>query len=175
MRQAVQADAEFLRVSNREDEFFVVQFGERPKLAVPLTKDIEPVRSAFLGARPIGRTSLLDAIEMSLAQMKRVNNTRKAMIILSDGGDNHSRATEPEIKKGRCVRPAPSFASSTFSVILLPTQPWTANIAASVSSSFREVRRQWCAIARVITLQRISRRAGRLRKPVAPAIARTAS
>jgi len=36
---------------------------------------------------------------MSLAQMKRVSNTRKAIIILSDGGDNHSRATESEIKK----------------------------------------------------------------------------
>ena len=94
-----EAGAQFLRVSNREDEFFVVQFGERPKLAVPLTNDIERVRSGFLGARPIGRTSLLDAIEMSLAQMKRVHNTRKAMIILSDGGDNHSRATEAEIKK----------------------------------------------------------------------------
>jgi Ca-activated chloride channel family protein len=99
MRRAVEAGAEFLRVSNREDEFFVVQFGERPKLAVPLTRDIERVRSGILGARPIGRTSLLDAIEMSLAQMKRVHNTRKAVIILSDGGDNHSRATEAEIKK----------------------------------------------------------------------------
>ena len=99
MRHAVEAGAEFLRVSNREDEFFVVQFGERPKLAVPLTNDIERARSGFLGARPIGRTSLLDAIEMSLAQMKRVHNRRKAMIILSDGGDNHSRATEAEIKK----------------------------------------------------------------------------
>jgi VWFA-related protein len=99
MRQAVEAGGEFLRVSNREDEFFVVQFGERPKLAVPLTQDIERVRSGFLRARPIGRTSLLDAIEMSLTQMKRVHNTRKAMIILSDGGDNHSRATESAIKK----------------------------------------------------------------------------
>src|SRR6516164_9215325 len=34
MRQAVEAGGEFLRASNREDEFFVVRFGERPKLAV---------------------------------------------------------------------------------------------------------------------------------------------
>src|SRR5262249_11518457 len=84
--------------------FFVVQFGERPKLAVQLTKDVARVRSGFLRARPLGRTSLLDAIEMSLTQMKRVNNTRKAILILSDGGDNHSRATESEIK--RAVREA---------------------------------------------------------------------
>jgi VWFA-related protein len=99
MRQAVEAGGEFLRVSNYEDEFFVVQFGERPKLAVPLTNEIERVRSGLLRARPIGRTALLDAIEMSLKQMKRVSNSRKAIIILSDGGDNHSRATESEIKK----------------------------------------------------------------------------
>jgi VWFA-related protein len=99
MRQAVEAGSEFLRMSNREDEFFVVHFGERPKLAVPLTNDVERVRFGLLRARPLGRTSLLDAIEMSLNQMKHVNNTRKAIIILSDGGDNHSRATESQVKK----------------------------------------------------------------------------
>src|SRR5215471_9654664 len=99
VRQAVEAGSEFLRMSNREDEFFVVHFGEWPKLAVPLTNDVERVRFGLLRARPLGRTSLLDAIEMSLTQMKHVNNTRKAIIILSDGGDNHSRATESRVKK----------------------------------------------------------------------------
>jgi hypothetical protein len=54
---------------------------------------------AVVRSREFSRTSLLDAIEMSLTQMKRINNTRKAIIILSDGGDNHSRATELAIKK----------------------------------------------------------------------------
>jgi len=80
MRQAVEAGSEFLRMSNGEDEFFVVHFGERPKLAVPLTNDVERVRFGLLRARPLGRTSLLDAIEMSLTQMKDVNNTRRRLL-----------------------------------------------------------------------------------------------
>jgi hypothetical protein len=78
MRQVVKAGREFLRASNCEGEF-VIQFGERPKLAVQLTKDIERARSGFRGATPVARTSLLDAIEMSLAQMKRVNNMQKGV------------------------------------------------------------------------------------------------
>jgi Ca-activated chloride channel homolog len=45
-----------------------------------------------------GRTSLLDAIYMGLQKMKSAQYGRKALLIISDGGDNHSRYTEKEIK-----------------------------------------------------------------------------
>jgi hypothetical protein len=64
----------------------VVRLGERPKLAVPLTKDIGRLRSGFLAARPIGRTTLVDAIEMSLAQMKRVSNTQRRSLFYPTAG-----------------------------------------------------------------------------------------
>jgi Ca-activated chloride channel family protein len=50
-------------------------------------------------ARPGGQTSLLDAIDMALSQMKDARYARKALVILSDGGDNHSRRNEREIKR----------------------------------------------------------------------------
>ena len=115
MRKSVSAAGEFLKITNPEDEFFLIRFGERPKLAVPLTRDMEQVRIGLVRARPLGRTSLLDAIHLSLSEMRRAHNLRKAIVILSDGGDNHSRYTETEIKR-RCVRPmsrsTPSASSS---------------------------------------------------------------
>lgn len=45
-------------------------------------------------AKPIGRTSFLDAIHLSLLEMRHAHNLRKAILILSDGIDNHSRYTE---------------------------------------------------------------------------------
>src|SRR6185295_8301890 len=44
------------------------------------------------------RTSLIDAIQLALTQMKKARNSRKAIVILSDGGDNRSRLTRGEIK-----------------------------------------------------------------------------
>src|SRR5260370_5472542 len=98
MRKSVGAAGEFLKVTNPEDEFFLIRFGERPKLAVPLTRDLEQVRMGLIRAR-LGRTSLLDAIHLALMEMRRAHNLRKAIMILSDGGDNHSRYTETEIKE----------------------------------------------------------------------------
>src|SRR5205823_12699542 len=44
-----------------------------------------------------GRTALLDAIYMGIAKMRQAKHQRKALLIISDGGDNHSRYTEKEI------------------------------------------------------------------------------
>ena len=48
--------------------------------------------------KAFGRTSLLDAIYLALGQMKNARNTRKAIVILSDGGDNRSRHTAGQIR-----------------------------------------------------------------------------
>ena len=48
--------------------------------------------------RPAGRTSLLDAVQLALTEMKKARNSRKALVILSDGGDNRSRSTFVRIK-----------------------------------------------------------------------------
>src|SRR5262249_33270623 len=49
--------------------------------------------------KPFGRTALLDAIRLALSEMKSARNTRKAILILSDGGDNRSRHSEAEIAR----------------------------------------------------------------------------
>lgn len=98
IRKSAEAAAAFFRTANAEDEFFLIEFNERPKLTVPFTRDSDAIYQRILRTRPLGRTSLLDAIHMALTQMKSAAHLRKAIVIVSDGGDNRSRYTEAEIK-----------------------------------------------------------------------------
>lgn len=98
LRKSMEAAAAFFKTANSEDEFFLVEFNERAKLAVPFTRDSDEIFKRILHAWPFGRTSLLDAIHLGLVQMKKARHPRKAIVILSDGGDNCSRYTAGEIK-----------------------------------------------------------------------------
>ncbi len=93
-----QAAAQFFRIANPEDEFFLVQFNERAELTVPFTHNTEEIQNRLAFTNAKGRTALLDGVYMAMAQMKKAKNTRRALVILSDGGDNSSRYTESEIK-----------------------------------------------------------------------------
>ena len=98
IRKSSEAAAAFFKTANADDEFFLIEFNDRPRLAVPFTRDSDEVYKHIVHTRPIGRTSLLDAIHLALTQMKSAKNLRKAIVIFSDGGDNRSRYTEGEIK-----------------------------------------------------------------------------
>jgi VWFA-related protein len=93
-RKALRA---LLGTSNPEDEFCLITFAERPQLAVPWVTDESLIQNSTLFNAPRGQTSLLDAIHLAVAQTKRAANPRRAVLVLSDGGDNHSRYSEPEI------------------------------------------------------------------------------
>jgi Ca-activated chloride channel family protein len=93
-----EAVADFLKTSNPGDEFSLVTFSSRPELLVHLTEQSEEIQSRLTFVRPEGRTALLDAIVLSMDEMKKSHNPRKALVIISDGGDNASRYTVREIK-----------------------------------------------------------------------------
>jgi Ca-activated chloride channel family protein len=98
MRQSSQAASAFFQTANKDDEFFLVEFSESARLSVPFTTDANEVYKHVSHAKPLGRTSLLDAVHLALVQMKRARHTRKAIVIVSDGGDNRSRYTAGQIK-----------------------------------------------------------------------------
>ncbi len=91
------AAREFFRTSNPEDEFFLVEFDSNPRLEVPLTKDVGTIETQLTFSRSRGSTSLLDAIYLALHEMRRSQRNKKALLIISDGGDNHSRYTPSEV------------------------------------------------------------------------------
>jgi Ca-activated chloride channel homolog len=93
-----EAVVEFFRTANPEDEFFVITFSEKPEVLADFTTSVEDIQDKLVYAVPKGRTALLDAIYLGMNRMRKAKHQKKALLIISDGGDNHSRYTEGEIK-----------------------------------------------------------------------------
>jgi VWFA-related protein len=98
LEKSRQAVAQFIRTANPEDEFFLVQFNDTADLVQPFTQNLEEIQNRLAFTQSKGRTALLDAIYLSLHEMKKARNPRKALLLISDGGDNSSRYTETDIK-----------------------------------------------------------------------------
>lgn len=97
-RKATEAAAALFRTSGDQDEFFLIEFNDRAKLVLPFTPDSGEVCAQIARSKPSGRTSLIDAIYLAVAQMKHARYPRRALVIVSDGGDNWSRHSVREMK-----------------------------------------------------------------------------
>jgi len=97
--KAREAALQFFKTANPQDEFFLVSFNERAELTSTFTNSVEDLQSRMMLTAPKGRTALLDAIYLGLSQMRGAHNAKRALLILSDGGDNHSRYNENDIKR----------------------------------------------------------------------------
>jgi len=98
MERAREAVHQFCEAANPQDEFFMITFSDVPQLATDFTNKSEELENGLLTAQSKGRTSLLDAIYMGLRKMHDAHYPRRALVILSDGGDNHSRYSERDVK-----------------------------------------------------------------------------
>jgi len=92
------AVAEFFKLANPEDEGFLVEFRDRPELVVPFTHNPGEIQNRLLTTQSKGSTALLDGVTMAMSAMKKAKNPRKALIVITDGGDNHSRYTASEVR-----------------------------------------------------------------------------
>jgi len=97
--RARKALTEFLRTSNPQDEFFVVGFNDRPSVIVDYTSDPDDVEARMVMLKPENRTALIDAVYLGVDHLRQAKYERKALLIISDGGDNRSRYTEGELRK----------------------------------------------------------------------------
>ena len=98
IEKSKQAVIEFFKTANPDDEFFLITFSDKPEMLVDFTNSIENIQSQLVFANAKGRTALLDAIYMGIKKMKSAHHEKKALLIISDGGDNRSRYTDSEIK-----------------------------------------------------------------------------
>ncbi len=89
----------FLRTCNPQDEFFVVGFNDRPAVLVDYTNDVEDVEARMVMLRPENRTALIDAMYLAVNKLKQAKYQRKALLVISDGGDNRSRYTQGELTR----------------------------------------------------------------------------
>jgi VWFA-related protein len=97
VRESRFAAREFFKTAEPGDEFCLVVFDSTARVAVPLTQDAREVDTQLMFTRPQGSTALIDAVYLALNEMKKSKMTKKALIIISDGGENHSRYTPSEL------------------------------------------------------------------------------
>jgi Ca-activated chloride channel family protein len=95
VREAVK---EFCDSANPQDEFFVITFSDEPHLVHSFSNSAQDIEGRIIFAVPKGRTALLDAIYLGVRKMREAKYSKKALLIISDGGDNHSRYSEREVK-----------------------------------------------------------------------------
>ncbi len=90
----INAALSFVTASHPDDEMFVVNFNRRVWLglpeSMPFTSDIPQLRTTLLTTTAEGTTALYDAMALAVNHMKMGSRQRKALVVLSDGGDNAS-------------------------------------------------------------------------------------
>jgi Ca-activated chloride channel homolog len=102
--EVVAATLAFAKSSNPDDELFAVRFNDDVQDAVTdapflLARDLGRLESAITSVRPDGRTALYDGIMSALDHLSQGSRARKALIVISDGGDNASNASLDDVLK----------------------------------------------------------------------------
>jgi Ca-activated chloride channel family protein len=109
------AAAALMLTGNPQDEYFLVDFANSAQLSVPPTRNIQEIEDRISQIRPAGHTALLDGIYLALNQAKKSRLGRRALLIVSDGGDNASRYTRSEVERLLRESDVPIYAIGVFS------------------------------------------------------------
>ena len=98
------AVGEILKWLSPADEAFLLELSDRPQLTVPMTRNADDIRSRLNLVDSKGRTALWDGVYLVLNTMEKAHNSRRALIVISDGYDNGSLYNAAEV--GSLVRQA---------------------------------------------------------------------
>jgi len=98
VKKAREAAVQFMRTANPQDQFFLVTFNDHAELTSGFTSSVDELQNRMMFTVSKGRTALLDAVYLGLSQMRSAHNGKRALLIISDGGDNHSRYNESDVK-----------------------------------------------------------------------------
>lgn len=91
------AVAEFLHTMNSGDEAFLLEFSDKAQIVAGFSPKAADIENKLVDIESQGLTAMLDAVSLGLNEMKKAKNPRKALIIISDGGDNNSTYTSSQI------------------------------------------------------------------------------
>jgi Ca-activated chloride channel family protein len=97
--KARDACIQFIKLANPEDEFFMVGFNDRVRLEQDFTSQVDDISKRVIFERAQGQTALLDAIYYGIEKVGQGHFPRKALLIISDGGDNHSRYSDRDVRE----------------------------------------------------------------------------
>jgi VWFA-related protein len=108
----------FARSSHPADELFTVNFNEQVwsglPASVPFTTDVEQLRAALQRSSARGRTAMFDAVQFGLKHLQKGQRQKKVLILVSDGGDNASRATLQDVLSAALRTDAVIYAISIY-------------------------------------------------------------
>jgi Ca-activated chloride channel family protein len=114
LREMRHAAAQFFKTANPGDEFSLVELSSDAHVAVPLTQNAAAVDYQLMFSKGGGSTALLDGVYLGLNEVRKSKNLRKALVIISDGGENHSRYTPGEVKNAIQESDVLIYAIGTF-------------------------------------------------------------
>lgn len=92
------AATQFLKDANPQDEIFLVTFNDRVREVMGFTTKVQGLQRNVMFTQAKGSTALLDAIYLGLSMIREARNPRRALLVISDGEDNHSRYSERDIE-----------------------------------------------------------------------------
>jgi Ca-activated chloride channel family protein len=95
-REAVR---QFFANADPKDDYFAVSFANRPEVLADATQSEGDIQAALANVTPKGYTALLDAVYLGISKLRSARHQRRALLIISDGGDNVSRYSLKETKK----------------------------------------------------------------------------
>jgi Ca-activated chloride channel homolog len=93
------AAVRFLETGTPEDEYFLIEFSNRAEVTEDFTSDISRLRDQLSLKPAAGATALYDAVYLGLSKVKAGNNPKKALLLITDGEDNHSRYSRGNIRE----------------------------------------------------------------------------
>jgi Ca-activated chloride channel family protein len=99
LKTAVEAAITFMKGGSPDDEYFLVEFADKPTETADFTNDISKIQSRFLASKAKGRTALFDAVYLGLSKLEQGNNVKRALLLITDGEDNRSRYTFSNVRE----------------------------------------------------------------------------
>jgi Ca-activated chloride channel family protein len=94
-----EAVAEFFKYANPQDDYFAIAVSSHPEVIASSDQSIGTIQEKLASREPQGGTALYDSVYLGITRMRSAQHRRKALVIISDGGDNRSRYSLKEIRK----------------------------------------------------------------------------
>jgi Ca-activated chloride channel homolog len=89
----------FLQTGGPQDEYALIEFSSQPELAQDFTSDVKEFENRLSLISPSGYTALYDAVYLGIEKLRHAHNRRKALLLVTDGEDNHSHYTFNDVKE----------------------------------------------------------------------------
>ena len=99
LKTAVEAAITFMKGGSPDDEYFLVEFSDKPTEVFDFTNDISRIQSRFMFSKAKGRTALYDAVYRGLTKLEDGTNQKRALLLITDGEDNRSRYTFSNVRE----------------------------------------------------------------------------